>query len=251
VHATLRAFTWERHTNAAPINSGPEEGPAAMLNELHLDAGHAHFIEGNRGLLLLMGQRFLVSILSVTPDTVRVSFPVQDFPMEGMYVNLEFHDDLGYATYESEVIASPKEPGDGLLLRRPPDAVRTHHRSSWRVAADFHVEMKGHVHPRRYDAPVINISGGGMLVRSDAPLNFGDSVDITFDLPGDSRKTALAQVVHLNVPSESQGGVPLVGLRFISPDAALTKAITMYIWRRLRQTHPKQILKLRRQSDLV
>jgi Tfp pilus assembly protein PilZ len=221
-----------------------------LMDSRTVDAG-AHFVEGNRGLLLLMGHRFLVTILAVSPETVRVSFPVQDFPMEGMYVNLEFHDDLGYATYESEVIASPNEPGDGLLLRRPPESLRTHHRTSWRVAADFRVEMKGHVHPRRYDAPVINISAGGLLVRTDAPLNLGDNLDISFDLTGDGRKQALAEVMHLNVPEASQGAIPLVGLRFVSPEPALTKSVTMYIWRRLRQMHPKQHTHLRRATDQV
>ena len=221
-----------------------------LIDSRPVEAG-AHFIEGNRGLLLLMGHRYLVTVLSVSPENVRVSFPVQSFPMEGMYVNLEFHDDLGYATYESEVLSSPREPGDGLLLRRPPESLRTHHRTSWRVAADFRVEMKGHVHPRRYDAPVINISAGGMLVRSDAPVKMGDNMDLSFDLPGDGPKTTLGEVMHVNVPEDSRGGVPLLGLRFVSPSEALQKSVTMYIWRRLRQLHPGQHTHLRRATDQI
>ena len=211
----------------------------------------SHFQVGNRALLVLMGQRYLVSIVSVMDEAIRLTFPVSDFPLEGMYVNLEFHDDQGYSTYESEVIASPREPGDGLLVRRPPDSLRTHHRSSWRVSADFVVEMKNHVHPRRVEAPVINISAGGMLVRADAQLNFGDNVELHFDLPGDARKYALAQVVHVNTPEESRGQVPLIGLRFVSPENSLTRAITTYIWRRLRQAHPQQHVRLRRRTDAI
>lgn len=222
-----------------------------MLMDARSRDTETHFVEGARCLLVLMGHRFLVTIVSVSPETVRITFPVQDFPMEGMYVNLEFHDELGYATYESEVIASPREPGDGLLLRRPPESQRTHHRSSWRVAADFRVEMKGHVHPRRYDAPVINISAGGLLVRSDAPVSVGDNVDLVFDLPGDGRKEALAEVVHVHVPEASRGGIPLLGLRFVGAEDVLKKSVTMYIWRRLRQLHPNQHTHLRRHSDQV
>ena len=210
-----------------------------------------HFEEGNHALLVLMGQRYAVTILNVHPDSVRVTFPVRDFPIEGMYVNIEFHDELGYSTYESEVLDAPKGPGDGLLVRRPTEGQRTHHRASWRVAADIRVEIKGHVHPRRYDAPVINISAGGMLVRSDAPLNLNDNVDLSFDLPGEGPKTVLAEVMHVSVPEGSQGGVPLLGLKFVSPEPALVASITKYIWRRLRQMHPKQYLKLRRSSDQV
>lgn len=221
-----------------------------MLN-LARSGEQTHFFEGNRGLLILMGQRFLVTVLNATPDTVRVTFPVQDFPMEGMYVSLEFHDDLGYSTFESEVIASPRDPGDGLQLRRPPEGTRTHHRSAWRVAADFHVEMKGHVHPRRYEAPVINVSGGGLLVRTDAPFAFGDNVELTFDLPGDGRKQTLAQVMHITVAEKSQGGIPLVGFKFVAADPQLTRSVSMYIWRRLRELHPREHLKLRRQTDQI
>jgi c-di-GMP-binding flagellar brake protein YcgR len=210
-----------------------------------------HFTEGTRALLILMGQRFLVTVLNANTDTLRVSFPVQDFPLEGMYVNLEFHDDLGYVTYETEVIESPKQPGDGLLIRRPPESVRTHHRTAWRVSADFRVEIKGHVHPRRYEAPVINLSSGGLLVRTDAPLNFGDNVDVEFNLTDEHRHRALAQVMHVNVLEKSQGGIPLVGLKFVNPDPELTKSVTHYIWRRLRQTHPSQYTKLRRVSDQI
>jgi hypothetical protein len=44
------------------------------------------FVTGNRCLLLIMGQRFLVSIQKVTDNTIEVSFPVRDFPVEGMRV---------------------------------------------------------------------------------------------------------------------------------------------------------------------
>ena len=66
-----------------------------------------------------MDQRFMVGILSVTPETVRVSFPMNHFPAPGMRVELEFHDAQGYTSYESEVIETPATVGDGLLLVHP------------------------------------------------------------------------------------------------------------------------------------
>ena len=220
-----------------------------MFTPLRNIAPDAHFVEGNRGLLVLMGHRFLVTIIGLGDGTVRVTFPVQDFPMEGMYVTLEFHDELGYSTYETEVVKSPDGPGDGLLLSLPPASSRTHHRSSWRVTADFPVELKSHVHPRRVEAPVINISAGGMLVRTNMNLAMDENVDLEFNLPGDTHKSVLAKVVHLHVPDASQGEIPLVGIQFVSPEPLLTKSLTQYIWRRLRQIHPQEHLRLRRHSD--
>lgn len=222
-----------------------------MLNAKHHAGTDSHFVEGNRGLLVLMGHRFLITITGVEMGGVRVSFPVQDFPMEGMYVTLEFHDELGYSTYETEVLKSPEGPGDGLLLSLPPESNRTHHRSTWRVSADFNVEMKSHVHPRRVEAPVINISSGGMLVRTNMNLNMDDNVDLAFSLPGDSHKSALAKVVHIHLPEHSQVEHTLIGLQFVSPEQVFTKSLTHYIWRRLRQLHPQEHLRLRRHSDQV
>jgi len=220
-----------------------------MFEPLRNAAPIAHFSEGSRGLLVLMGHRFLVTVIGVANETVRVTFPVQDFPMEGMYVTIEFHDELGYSTYETEVVKSPEGPGDGLLLSLPPESNRTHHRSSWRVSADFPVEMKSHVHPRRVEAPVINVSAGGMLVRTNMKLTMDENLDLTFNLPGDGHKSALAKVVHLHVPDASQSEIPLVGIQFVSPEPLLTKSLTHYIWRRLRQIHPQEQLRLRRHSD--
>lgn len=211
----------------------------------------SHFVEGSRALLVLMGHRFLVTLLHEDREHLRVTFPVQDFPMEGMYVTIEFHDDLGYSSYETEVLQSPAQPGDGLLLKRPSESSRTHHRSSWRVAADFTVQLKSHVHPRRVEAPVINVSAGGMLVRTDMALSMDDNVDLEFNLPGDSLKKALAKVVHVHVPDLSKGELPLVGLQFVGIEPAMSKAITHYIWRRLRQLHPQQRMLLRRATDRI
>jgi len=209
----------------------------------------SHFVEGNRCLLILMGQRYLVTILHVTESKVRVSFPVQDFPLEGMYLNVEFHDDLGYASYESEVLDGPKGPGDGLVLARPPDAQRNRHRSSWRVPADFKATLKDHVHPRRRECAVVNISAGGLLLHTDADLEVGDNVDLAFHLPEGGAHEALGQVMHVYVPGEMHQESELVGVRFVSPDPGTHRAITQYIWRRLRQLHPNQYTQARRRSD--
>ncbi|MCC6143375.1 MAG: hypothetical protein IT368_06180, partial [Candidatus Hydrogenedentes bacterium] len=78
-----------------------------------------HFRKGGQCLLILMGQRFLVTILSVEQDRFLLSFPACDFPIDGMHVDLEFHDEDGYVRYESEVLLGPAEAGDGVVVKRP------------------------------------------------------------------------------------------------------------------------------------
>lgn len=201
-----------------------------------------HFVLGNRALLTFMQQRFLVSLLQVSDEVVRVSFPVSDFPVEGMFVNLEFHDATGYTTFETEVLEKPQIAGDGLLLRRPILSARMHHRMSWRVPADFHADLRHHVHPRHVDAPVINVSAGGVLVRTDAPFEAGDNVDVTLKLIDGKQQTFVGRVIHTR-PADDLGGRPgrghaaFVGIGFVEMAPELQQVLSAYIWRRVRDLH--------------
>lgn len=212
-----------------------------------------HFQDGKRCLVILSGERFLVTILRVDEDRIQVTFPTSDFPIEGMHVDLEFHDDQGYTAYESEVLETPKEVGDGLVVRRPPsDTIRNNHRSAWRVPADFQVTMKHHVHPRRVEVPVINISAGGMLLKTGMRVEVGDSIDLRFTLPGELEEdTLLARVMHVFSPPGSEDSENLVGLLFVNPEQASRKALSNYIWRRLRELDPNKLRHHRRATDRI
>lgn len=211
-----------------------------------------NFRVGNRGLLILMGSRYLVAVLSVTEDTVVVSFPANDFPIDGMRVDLEFHDVGGYATYETEVLHGPREAGDGVVLRKPETIHLHRHRTSWRVPVDFKAELKDHVHPRVHEVPVINISAGGLLVRTMADLKMNDDVDITFTIPNGPRLKMVAQVMHVSLPPSGRA-VPasIVGLQFVGVDPVVQQQIVAYTWRRVREIYPEDLRHLRRRSDRI
>lgn len=213
----------------------------------------SHFKEGSRCLVILSGQRFLVTILKVDEERIQVTFPTSDFPIEGMYVDLEFHDDKGYTAYESEVVDTPKEVGDGLVVKRPPaDTIRNSHRSAWRVPADFSVRMKHHVHPRRVEVPVVNVSAGGMLLKTEMDVAVGDSIDLQFTLPGGSKEdTLLGRVMHVSTPPDMTGDEKMVGLHFVSPEPESRKSLSNYIWRRLREMDPNKLRHHRRATDTI
>ena len=196
------------------------------------------FVTGNRCLLLIMGQRFLVSIQNVTESTIAVSFPVRDFPVEGMRVDLEFHDMEGFTRFESEVLTAPRELGDYLVIRRPPSYVRNYHRGSWRVSVDFKVELKGHVHPRRINVPVINISTGGILVLTDSEMEVNDMLEAALPIPELSGEKMTCKVAHRAPEPQSVDGLVQMGCTFVSPDPTSTKAIATYISNRLKELAP-------------
>jgi hypothetical protein len=197
------------------------------------------FVPGNRCLLLLMGQRYLVSIQEVGEESVTVSFPIRDFPVEGMRVDIEFHDTEGYTRLESEVLVAPKEIGDGLVLRRTPEFLRTYHRGSWRVPVDFKASVKGHVHPRRLSVPVINLSTGGMLLLTDSEMTVGDMLEAMVPVPSVEKDPFTCEVIHRADANQSLGGLVQVGCRFVSPDPTSVKAISNFILERLKDLGPE------------
>jgi len=192
-----------------------------------------HFAVGNRALLVVLERRFLVSILGVDAERVRVSFPVLDFPAVGMRADLEFHDDFGYAHCESEVLECTGEAGEGIVLRRPSDGMWNQHRAAWRVPVDLPVSYKGHVHPRRVEARFVNLSAGGALMESPAELQLGDSIDLHVAVPDAEALSLLGQVVHVG-DMDPESMYQHAGLRFVTPDAVDRQTINQYIWRQIR-----------------
>jgi len=212
-------------------------------------SNHGGITPGGRCLLVISGQRFLVSVLSSGDDWLKVTFPSADFPIEGMYVSLEFHDDDGFTLLESEVLASPRAPGDGLTLRLPERSQRNHHRTAWRVPADFRARVKGHVHPRVHEVPVLDVSAGGLQVSADMDLAMGENVDVRFTLPGLGEHQVLGAVAHV-VRAEHEPQGPLrAGIRFINPELETTQAIKQYIRGRVAQLGSGGLGPRRRTAD--
>jgi len=223
-----------------------------MVNDNATPPGdvNAYFQTGNRGLMVLLGQRYLVAIQSVARDTVTVSFPVQDFPVDGMHVDIEFHDKDGCIRFETEVLKGPQGPGDGVVLRIPAEAQQVQHRTRWRISADFEARIKDHVHPRVHQVPVVNVSAGGMLIRTMVDLKVGDDLDVAFTLPDGSAIRTVAQTVHVAGPEEVMGSrASLVGLRFIGLGESEQRTLTNYVWQRIRALGPDGQLRLRRKTD--
>ncbi len=211
-----------------------------MPRETESETLQRHFTKGERCILLIMEERYLVTVLSVADDRVRVSYPSAHFPVEGMYILLEFHDEEGYSLYESEVLETPRDHGDGLVLRLPHADRRTSHRRTWRVEADLTCQFKDHVHPRRHEAQVTNVSAGGMQIETDAQLDIGHNIDIDLELPGRGTHRILGTIAHLMVTEDSERkGHTLAGVRFLNPEQETSRALTEYIWKRVHKLHPK------------
>jgi len=185
---------------------------------------------GNSCLLCATDRHFLVEILDITDNAIYVSFPVKDFLVSGMSVVLEFHEADGYFECSTKVIQEPKERGDRAVLRWPEQSYWNAHRDSNRVATDLTVHVRDVSHPRRYDADLINVSTGGALVRTRAPLGVPDIIELTLSLPGEPLYYVKGRILHLG-----RSGCPgdpklrIFGIQFVDLPVEAHDSIARYI----------------------
>lgn len=184
-------------------------------------------------LVSFMGKHYLVRILELDAKTMKLSFPGRDYPIEGLTVHLEFHDETGIDCYSTEVLGGPSTDSPTIIVQRPPERERHQHRAFWRVSTDLTVQIKDQVHIRRYDASVVNLSQGGALLRTDAPFELDNTVEMTLSLPGYPAHAIYGTVVHINTGASNRNGA-LIGVRFLNVEPPVSRNITDYIWSQMR-----------------
>lgn len=195
-------------------------------------------VKGAECLLNFVGRHFKSRILEVGPETFRVTFPGRDYPVPGLNIVLEFHDDYGFYYVPTIVVEGPQQQPGGITLRKGDQVKRSTHRDSFRVPTDLTVRVRDHIHVRRYDAALVNLSGGGCLLRADAPWDFSSTLEITLSLPGEPLYTLLGQVIHIaECPRCGQETPHLFGAKFIGIDPEVERAICNYVFARLPQLY--------------
>lgn len=194
---------------------------------------------GNRCMLRVAGDHFLVKILNVEKTQIRVTFPGREYPIEGLQVTLEFHDELGFNSYRSHIVRGPDRADGGLVLARPVDSRRTKYRDSCRVPTDLTVHVKDQVHIRRYDAALVNVSAGGALIVTPAQFDFSSTIEMTLSLPGEPRHHLIGQVIHATgAPHKYNTNDKTYGIRFIDLPPDAVESINRYVLNRLREIYP-------------
>ncbi|NIA13377.1 MAG: hypothetical protein GWP08_04795 [Nitrospiraceae bacterium] len=206
-----------------------------------LSAGET-LAKGVECLLNVTGRHFKVTVQSVQGDWVRVSFPAKDYPVPGMSAVLEFHDEVGFTYYTTIVESGPPDAEGAIALRLQGDAQRSTHRGCYRASTDLTVHVREQNHVRQYDASLVNISGGGGLIRTCAEFDYTSVVEVTLSLPGESTFMVQAQVVHVDhAPNHGDSPSRYYGLRFVDVEPDVEQAITRYMWDRLRELYPSGV----------
>ncbi len=194
---------------------------------------------GSECMLDVTGRHFLVTILEIKDDTLHVSFPGKDYPIQGMRGALEFHDKEGFSYYLVQVTEGPTHKGSGIWLRRTESLKRSKHRDACRVTTDLMAQVKDEAHVRRFNADLLNIGAGGALIQTEAPFDFSTTAELAVSLPGEPSHTIRCHVVDMLPPSDKvHPNAKRFCLRFVEVEPDAEKSISRYVWQRLSQMYP-------------
>lgn len=194
---------------------------------------------GKQCYLRLLNQTYLVEIIGLAEDTIGVTFPSANFPVEGMGAELEIHDREGFLCFHTRVAIGPKELGDGIVLQRAEAATYLKHRRTWRVPVDFKVKLRRSSDGVRGNGRLVDLSSEGALMETQAAFAQGDDLAMKFRLPGRLSSTVQARIIHWR---EAAGpGYARAGLRFsaVPPDAR--RALTKFLYARIRVLYRPQL----------
>ncbi len=195
---------------------------------------HDALLDGAECMLNFAGGHFLVTVLDVNTETVRVSFPARDYPIEGLCVALEFHDPLGFVSYGTKVLEGPSPQNETILLQRPADMKRRWHRKTYRIPTDLTVQVRDHGHARRYDAELVDLSVGGARICTEAPFDRKTLIELAMSIPGEPGHTVLCDIMDVLKPDDVlKPTAHQFCLRFIDLDHEAEQSIVRYVRRRL------------------
>lgn len=199
-------------------------------------------VVGKRCYVRLEGRLHQSEILGVENKTVWVKFAGEAYPVEGLGVDLEFHLETGWFSYHTRVIRGASQPGDGLLLERSASVDERRHRRHWRVPTDIMAAVNAPHTKAPTSGRILNLSTGGLMLRSFAKLPLHEDILLRFDLPDFPGMTVRARVVYgeelsslTNEPNQRYG----VEFTHISPEDR--RALTYFLWARIRECYPEEV----------
>ena len=194
-----------------------------MNNEEQLRVGETFLLRAGR-------EYFLSTIESVTDRSLEVTVPSKDYPTPGMKVTLDFHDDNGCTVYKTDVIRGPGAKRHSARLKRPGPPQRVTHREYTRVETNLAVRFREMGTVAYHKGHIVNVSAGGMLLKSTHAHEFERLLEIELELPESPVMTVLGQIVHkaeqLNGRNER---VSLYGCKFARLDRQHRRAIVQYV----------------------
>ncbi len=187
-------------------------------------------------------QRHSAEILGVSENTIWTSFPSIDLNAEDVGIDVQLGQKPNGPVYHTKVVIGPREPGDGVVLRRTASAVRKHGRDVWRVPTRLRAQYGEQTSTVEFSGRFANLSLQGGLLAGSQPFQVGDQVLIRVQFKDDVGHSLPSMVVHANAPeSFKHSDRHWLGLRFETMSADMTRDLTWYLWERVRRLYPDEV----------
>ncbi len=193
-----------------------------------------------RECVLRSGERtYVVEVLGMAKDTLWLSFPDTDPPRRGNAVQLEVHDEKGFATYRTKILVGPKLTGNGILVERLASLSYMKRRKDWRVPTDFPAWLTTARDEQRHEAVLVDLSYDGARLETREAFEPGEEVALSLKLPRRPTHRIEATVVYMTKPRRN--GVRRVGLRFDSVSERGRHSLTRFLSKRIQELYPAEL----------
>lgn len=192
---------------------------------------------------LLWGrERHQVEILGMSQTMIWTSFPALDVNVMDKGIDVQVGTDGTGPIYHTQVVIGPREPGDGVLLRRTASAARKHARGALRVPTRLQVRYRAGATGPWFEGRIVNLSMQGALLVGEGVFEIGYRVTIELrDKDGKPRRLS-SVVVHRNAPEKNKRpDRHWLGLRFRALDPQMSRELTWYLWKRVHRLYPDEM----------
>ncbi|NUM54216.1 MAG: PilZ domain-containing protein [Candidatus Hydrogenedentes bacterium] len=193
---------------------------------------YVSFDKGKKCALRIDGKRYAAELLDVRDRVLRMRCLEDGFSMDSRGIVVELDGPQGIAAYFTRFLTSAPDNHTELVLLRSANLNCDELRSFLRVPTEIAVTVALEDSPAQFGAKLLNISSGGALMESDTlpEMEYGERIRLQIaDEPAISVK---GELVHFSngKPSSSLR----IGVRFIDVDDASVRALTWFVWKRVK-----------------
>ena len=190
------------------------------------------FNKGTKCSLRIDGRRYPAELVDARDRVLRMQCLEDGFDMRSRGIVVEFEGRGGNAAYFTRFLTAAPDDHKELILLRSANLNCDELRSFLRVPTEIAVTVTLEDSPAKFDARLLNISSGGALMESEMlpELEYGEKLQMQIvDDPGISVQSEL---IHFSNGKSSSS--IRVGVRFIDVDDASVRALTWFVWKRVK-----------------
>ena len=179
------------------------------------------FNKGTKCSLRIDGRRYPAELVDARDRVLRMQCLEDGFDMRSRN-----------AAYFTRFLTAAPDDHKELILLRSANLNCDELRSFLRVPTEIAVTVTLEDSPAKFDARLLNISSGGALMESEMlpELEYGEKLQMQIvDDPGISVQSEL---IHFSNGKSSSS--IRVGVRFIDVDDASVRALTWFVWKRVK-----------------